>query len=138
MSRKDFFHEAVKNSLIKQRWIITHDLLELEWEEVTVKVDLGAECLIAAERDTEKIAVEVKSFITPSTISDFHTAVGRFLNYQVMLEVNDPERILYLAIPIEIHETFFQSQFVQTVIKRHALKLVIYDPVIEEILQWKK
>ena len=107
MSRKDLFHEAVKQGLIKKQWIITHDPLELEWNEVTVKVNLGAERLIAAEREKEKIAVEIKNFISPSAISDFHTAVGQFLNYQVMLEVCEPNRILYLAVPVETYNTFF-------------------------------
>ena len=137
MSRKDFFHEAVKQGLIKQKWIITDDPLELEWDEVTVKIDLGSERLIAAEREKEKIAVEIKSFIASSRISDFHTAVGQFLNYQVMLEVCEPNRILYLAVPVETYNSFFQTPFARTVIERHQLKLLIYDPVIEEIIEWK-
>ncbi len=59
-------------------------------EEVKVKIDLAAERLIAAERGEEKIAVEIKRFISPSPISDFHTALGQFLNYKIMLEVKDP------------------------------------------------
>jgi hypothetical protein len=38
-------------------------------------VDLGAERLIAAERNLEKIAVEVKSFLAASTIYEFHLVV---------------------------------------------------------------
>jgi len=76
MSAKDLFHEAVKRGLEKDQWMITDDPLELEWEEVKVKIDLAAERLIAAKRGEEKIAVEVKSFIETSTISDFHTALG--------------------------------------------------------------
>jgi hypothetical protein len=53
-----------------------------------------------------------------------------------MLELNDPDRLLYLAVPIETYETFFQSQFAQVAVQRHQLKLVVYDPVIEEIVQW--
>ncbi len=37
---------------------------------------LAAESAIAAERDTEKIAVEIKSFIGDSDISAFHTALS--------------------------------------------------------------
>jgi hypothetical protein len=65
---KDIFHDAVRRGLEKEQWIITDDPLELEWEEVVVKIDLGA------ERDREKIAVEIKSFIGTSAINDFHTA----------------------------------------------------------------
>jgi hypothetical protein len=84
MSAKDLFHEAVKRSLEKEQWHISSDPLELEWEEVKVKIDLAAERLIAAERGREKIAVEVKSFASPSPISEFHTALGQFLNYRII------------------------------------------------------
>ncbi len=82
MSTRDIFHYAVRRALEKEQWTITDDPLELELEEVTVKIDLGAERLIAAERENEKIAVEIKSFISPSAVSDFHKALGQFLNYR--------------------------------------------------------
>ena len=136
MSARDLFHNAVRRGLEKDLWNITSDPLELEWEDVKVKIDIAAERLIAAERGEEKIAVEIKSFIGTSAISDFHTALGQVLNYQIMLEVNEPNRKLYLAIPLEAYETFFQTRFAQTVIARYQLKLIVYDPIIEEIRQW--
>ena len=136
MAAKDLFHEAVRRGLEKDQWIVTDDPLELEWEEVKVKIDLAAERLIAAERGEEKIAVEIKSFIGTSAISDFHTALGQFLNYRIMLEVNEPDRLLYLAVPLETYKTFFQSRFAQVVIERHQLKLIVYEPITEEIVQW--
>lgn len=136
MSAKDVFHDAVKRGLEKEQWQISSDPLELEWEEVKVKIDLAAERLIAAERGEERIAVEIKSFIGTSAISDFHTALGQFLNYRIMLEVNDPDRQLYLAVPVETYETFFQSRFAQVAMERHQLKLVVYNPITEEIVIW--
>jgi CRISPR/Cas system-associated exonuclease Cas4 (RecB family) len=136
MSAKDLFHESVKRGLEKDQWIVTDDPLELEWEEVKVKIDLAAERLIAAKRGGEKIAVEIKSFIGTSAISDFHTALGQFLNYRIMLEAKEPDRQLYLAIPLETYDTFFQSQFAQTVKERYQLKLIVYKPLDEEIVQW--
>ena len=136
MSARDFFHAAVKRGLEKDQWQISSDPLELEWEEVKVKIDLAAERLIAAERGEEKIAVEIKSFISPSPISDFHTALGQFLNYRIMLEFNEPGRLLYLAVPLDTYTTFFQSRFAQVAIKRHHLKLIVYNPITEEIVQW--
>ena len=137
MSSKDLFHDAVKRALEKDRWHISSDPLELAWEEIKVKIDLAAERLIAAERGEEKIAVEIKSFVGTSPISDFHTALGQFLNYRIMLEVKEPERQLYLAVPLETYETFFQSRFAQTAIERHQLKLIVYNPISEEIVQWR-
>lgn len=133
---KDLFHDAVRRGLEKEQWIITDDPLELEWEEVAVKIDLGAERLIAAERDQEKIAVEIKSFIGTSAINDFHTALGQFLNYRIMLEFKEPDRLLYLAVPLETYRTFFQSRFAQVAIERHQLHLLVYEPITEEIVQW--
>jgi len=49
---------------------------------VEMYVDLGAEKLIAAEKNGKKIAVEIKNFLATSNISEFHTAVGQFLNYR--------------------------------------------------------
>jgi glucose-6-phosphate 1-dehydrogenase len=53
-----------------------------------------------------------------------------------MLEVNEPNRLLYLAVPRETYQTFFQSRFAQTAIDRHQIKLIVYDPIMEEIVQW--
>jgi XisH protein len=64
MSRKDQFHEAVKHALEKDGWLITHDPFTIQiGEAVKLKIDLGAESTIAAQRDQEKIAIEIKSFI---------------------------------------------------------------------------
>jgi XisH protein len=50
MSARDLFHLAVRNAVEKDEWVITDDPLEIELEEVTLKIDLGAERLIAAEK----------------------------------------------------------------------------------------
>ncbi len=136
MSKRDLFHTVVKQALQKEGWMITADPLVLEIEEVVVKIDLAADRLIGAERNGEKIAVEVKSFAGDSTVNEFHMALGQCLDYQIMLEENEPDRALYLAVPSDAYTTFFQTRFAQTVLRRYPLKLVIYDPVIEEILEW--
>ncbi len=100
MSAKDAFHDVVKNALKKAGWTITHDPLYISFGGVQMQIDLGAERLIAAERDGEKIAVEVKSFLNTSAISDFHTALGQFLNYRAAIRAEEPERKLYLAVPL--------------------------------------
>jgi hypothetical protein len=138
MSARDLFHESVRRGLAKDGWTIVADPLELEWEGVTVKIDIAADRLISADKGDEKIAIEIKSFISPSAISDFHTALGQCLNYQIMLEVREPDRSLYLAIPVDAYETFFQTSFAKAVISRYNLKLVVYNPIIEEIVQWIK
>lgn len=75
---KDLVHSAVKQALENDGWTITHDPynLSLIQSRRTLSIDLGAERMIAAERGTEKIAVEAKSFIKESFIYDFHEVLG--------------------------------------------------------------
>ena len=74
--RKDKFHEAVKNALIKDGWTITADPLQIKMGEIDAYIDLGAERLLVAEKAGEKIAVEIKSFLGASNIYEFYTAFG--------------------------------------------------------------
>ncbi|RAM50618.1 MAG: fatty-acid oxidation protein subunit alpha [Hapalosiphonaceae cyanobacterium JJU2] len=138
MSAKDIFHDAVRYGLEKEGWVITDDPLRIRAGRVDMQIDLGAKRIIAAQRGEEKIAVEIKSFISPSNISEFHTALGQFLNYRVALEEQQPDRILYLAVPQGAYKTFFNLPFVETVIERFQLSLLIYDPKDEVILEWKR
>ena len=136
---KDVFHQQVKNALIKEGWNITHDPLTIRISEaIKLQIDLAAETTIAAERDSEKIAVEIKSFIGDSDISSFHTALGQYLNYSQALEEQEPNRIVYLAIPFETYYDFFQLPFIQRMLQRYQVKLMIYDPKQEEVQQWIK
>jgi hypothetical protein len=138
MSAKDIFHDAVRNGLEKEGWVIKDDPLRIRAGRVDMQIDLGAKRIIAAEKGEQKIAVEIKSFISPSNISEFHTALGQFLNYRVALEEQQPDRVLYLAVPQGAYKTFFNLPFVETVIERFQLRLVVYDPNDEVILEWKR
>ena len=86
--------------------------------------ELLAECLQSCVRaaaavpgGTELIAVEVKSFVSTSPVTDFHQALGQFINYRIALADKEPGRTLYLAVPEETFEAFF-------------------DPESQEIRQW--
>lgn len=137
MSRRDLFHAAVRHALEKDNWLITHDPFVVQISEtVKLKIDLGAETAIAAQRDHEKIAVEIKTFVADSEISEFHTALGQYLNYLQALEVKEPERVLYLAVPIETYGDFFTIPFIQKMLKRYEINLIVYNPVQETIEAW--
>ncbi|MCL2934946.1 MAG: XisH family protein [Trichodesmium sp. MAG_R03] len=134
---KDIFHQQVKNALIKDRWKITHDPFIIRISEaIKLQIDLAAENAIAAERGSEKIAVEIKSFIADSDISSFHTALGQYLNYCQALEEQEADRIVYLAIPVTTYQDFFQLPFIQRSLKRYQVRLIIYNPKLEVISQW--
>ena len=135
---KDLFHDAVKQALLKEQWIITADPLIIKIEGVKLEIDLAADKVFAAEKAGQKIAVEIKSFLNPSTITDFHAALGQFLNYRLALQRRESDRILYLAVPVDTFESFFQEPFIQDAVKIYKVKLLIYNPIEEAIILWKE
>jgi len=137
MSGKDIFHNTVRSALEKDGWTITHDPLFLQpSQRAKMKIDLGAEKLLSALKGNRRIAVEVKSFVGLSTISEFHTAVGQFLNYRIALEKLEPERVLYLAVPADVYRNFFTDSFIQEVIERWQIKLLVFVVEKQEISLW--
>jgi hypothetical protein len=137
MSAKDIYHNQVRTALEKDGWNITHDPLIIGLSSGRqLRVDLGAEQLIAADKESERIAVEIKSFLAPSTISEFHTALGQFLNYRVALKVKEPERVLFLAVSVDTYNDFFGEEIAQLSVTEYRVKLLIFDPVREEIVKW--
>ncbi len=138
MSKRDTFHYEAKNALIKDGWTITDDPFLIRYDDTDMYADLGAEKLIAAQKEKEKIVVEVKSFTEGSLVSQFHMAVGQFIDYKICLEEIEPERILFLAVPFDAFHTFFRKRLAQTVIKRFDIRIIVFDVKKEEIARWIK
>jgi len=136
MPAKDFFHDTVKNALDKDGWIITDENLFIKIDKIEFYIDLAAERILVAEKAGQKIAVEVKSFIGVSVVSEFHTALGQFLNYRSALRKKEPERILYLAVSFDVYDDFFRSSFIQEVIAEHQLRILVFDSQKEEVVLW--
>ncbi|NEP53411.1 MAG: fatty-acid synthase [Moorea sp. SIO3C2] len=137
MPAKDLYHETVKAALIKDGWSITDEPFTLEVGGRDLFVDLGAEKLLIAQRKNQKIAVEVKSFISASPVRDFEQALGQYFLYEDLIKKLYPERELYLAVRHSIYNSFFKEELVQIVIESRHLKLLIFDENQEEITLWK-
>ena len=99
-------------------------------------IDLGAEALLGAEKNDEKIAVEIKSFLGSSAVTEFHAAFGQYLEYRTALQATHSKRLLYLAIPLDIYETFFQRYFIQQLLREYQCYLLVYHPKEEVIVTW--
>ncbi len=94
MPAKDVYHDHVRNVLENDGWTITSDPLFMRAGGRKIYIDLAAEKIILASKETEQIAVEVKSFIGASPLNNFHEALGQFLLYQEVLDEKDPQRQL--------------------------------------------
>ncbi|MBL7787753.1 MAG: XisH family protein [Chitinophagales bacterium] len=138
MSRRDEYHEIAKNALINDGWTITADPMDLTIGGVELLADLAAEKILAAEKENDKIAVEIKSFLGQSPVSEFHKALGQYENYKLSLEILEPDRKIWLAIPIEAWENFFQREFIQKSIKRYQIELIVFDTQTQKIIAWIK
>ncbi|MEM9832988.1 MAG: element excision factor XisH family protein [Bacteroidota bacterium] len=82
MAAKDKYHSHIIEALKKDDWIITHDPYIIETQGVNYQVDLGAEKVIAAEKSGVKIAIEVKSFLKESTVSEFDISTKTILEWK--------------------------------------------------------
>ena len=135
---KDKYHYTVKRALEKDGWTITHDPLRYKVGARKIEIDLGAEQLIGAEKGTEKIAVEVKSFLGVSEITDFYHALGQYQVYLKAIEYNEPERVLFLAVPSDIFDSLFIDDLPKIVIESYNVHVISFDINSETVVLWKK
>ena len=136
MPARDAYHEAVKQALIKDGWVITHDPLTIRYGGFDFFIDLGAESLIGASREGRKIAVEIKTFNSPSFLRDFHEAMGQFINYRVALAHHEPQRILFLAVSVPLFDFAFSTEFVKVATETNRVKVLVFDEQQEVIVRW--
>ena len=133
---RDLFHTAVREALEFDGWLITHDPYPIRAMGRDYEVDLGAEQLFAAEKDAQKIAVEVKSFVSPSVAYEFHAVMGQYLNYHTFMAIQEPDRTLWLAISSSVYDSFFREPATQLIVVKFGLNLVIFDKQSRTIEQW--
>ncbi len=138
MPKKDIYHDIVKEALIKDGWTVTHDPFTLlSKKEGGLQTDLGAEKIITAEKGLKKIAVEVKSFTTPSAIHEFIKSSGQYRAYIVAMRIKKNERMMYLAIPTFAWKSLENKELVQALITDSSIHLILFDPIEKVIKSWK-
>jgi XisH protein len=133
---KDIYHAIVKKALTSDGWTITHDPYPIKVLGRDYEVDLAGERFFAAQRGTQKIAVEVKSFLAPSLAYEFHGVLGQYLNYLTFMELQEPDRILFLAVPLNTYNEFFQLPATQIIVTKFSINIVVFNNLDSTIVQW--
>jgi hypothetical protein len=129
----------VRRALEEEGWVITHDPYSLHHrKEGGLQTDLGAEKIITAEKESSRIAVEVKSFVHISIMHDFLLAVGQYYVYKKILAKNDPNRVLYIALPDFVFNRIEKFEWAQEVIRDLSIKFVLYNTNSQTITSWKE
>ena len=90
---------------------------------------------MAAEKAGKRIAVEVKSILGASPMHDLELALGQFLLYRSILEEQEPDRVLFLAIPEEPADMLHEPVG-QLLIAKHLFQVVVFDPQKDDIRRW--
>lgn len=136
MPQRDVYHDVVKAALLEDGWTITHDPLVLSFGERNLRVDLGAEAPIAAEREGRKIAVEIKSFVGRSEMTDLERALGQYSLYSFLIGRQEPSRRLYLAIPEDAYLSVFDTAEGRDLIAAQGIRLVVFRALEMVIVKW--
>jgi hypothetical protein len=128
MPDKDIYHDRVRIALVKDGWTIPHDPLSLKVGNKDLFIDLAAQKLLTAEKQGQRIAVEIKSFLGTSEIEDLKNALGQYVLYQKILHHLKSDKILYLAIRDTIFNHLFSQDIGQVLLADESLKLLVFDP----------
>lgn len=78
----------------------------------------------------------MKSFLKISFLNEFHSVVGQYLNYAAFLQLQEPDRILFLAVPLDVYEKHFLQPAIEYIINKFALNLIVYNSQTKVIVQW--
>lgn len=68
---RDLFHNIVKQSLEAEGWQITHDPFPVDYGDVQMQIDLGAERLFAAELEDKKLLLKSKALLNLQLYQNF-------------------------------------------------------------------
>ncbi|MGK7932965.1 MAG: element excision factor XisH family protein, partial [Microcystaceae cyanobacterium] len=112
------------------------DPLSLKIGNKDLFIDIAAEKLLVAEKEEQKIAVEVKSFIGTSEVEDLKNALGQFILYEKILKSQLSKRTLYLAVRESTFDSLFSQEIGQILLKDDTLRMIVFDPEQEVITQW--
>ena len=136
MPRKDAFHDAFRNALIKDGWTITHDPYTIYRGKQALYIDIAAETPLSAEKDGRKIAVEIKSLLVKVDMPEYERALGQFVLYRSLLKRKEPGWTLYLAVSSRAYKEYFFPGEGRDLIADENLKIIVFDHMTEVVKQW--
>lgn len=135
MPNEDRYHPVVLQCLKKAGWSIVK---EQEYISIGTHNDSNRRLYIdiKAQRDDEQLAlIEVKG-LERSPVHELMELLGQYLIYRMALDYLAIEIPLYIAISEIAYQDIIQHVLGQEMMSRHAVPLLVFDPVKEEILKW--
>jgi hypothetical protein len=135
MPAKDKYHDQMVNALKNDGWRIVEENVVVGDEVRQLFID------ILARRETdesvEAVLVEVKVFEdAKSPMTYLQKAIGQYMLYKAFLAYTDKPIPLYLAVPLSIYNDLFSESIINYAVQFLKMKMVIFDPVQEQIVKW--
>ena len=84
--------------------------------------------MLIAEKENQKIAIEIKSFVGTSEVEDLKNALGQYVLYEKIIKRQLLDRTLYLAIREATYNNLFRQEIGQILLEEKTLKLIIFNP----------
>lgn len=132
MPAKDRLHDTVVRALQKEGWR-TKSQVEIVLRKRRLWVDIRA---IQSTQDY-MVLLEVKGFERMRSPIDYlASAIGKYVLYRAALEHTGIRDSLYLAVPIDAYRGILSEPVGEVIRLRERIKLMVFDPIAEEILQW--
>ncbi|MBA3869637.1 MAG: fatty-acid synthase [Anaerolineae bacterium] len=133
MPAKDYYHDSVVNGLIKDGWTITNEQFPIRVAERRFWIDIRA----TKSNGETIILVEVKRFYPgQSMVEALENALGQYMLYVAALKYVEENAQLILAIPLLAYNGIFSEPIGEVIRQTFNLKLAVFDPETEEIIQW--
>jgi hypothetical protein len=136
MPAKNVYHSVVRDALVADGWTVTDDPLFLRVGERDLYIDLAAERAGGEVVAIELIAVEVQTFGGHSPVAALQQAIGQFGMYRTVLDDQQPERVLYLAVPFEVYDGILTEPLGERMVEQFGVKLLLFDPDRRRALRW--
>jgi XisH protein len=136
MPAKDIYHDAVKQALVSDGWLILSEDYILEYGGDKLYADIAAEKSITAERHGQQIIVEVKSFLGRSFFNDLELAIGQYIIYRNILQAKQLDFQIYLAVTTGVYQSKFQKKLAKLIVQTNQVKLLVFDPERKVVEQW--
>ncbi len=133
MPARDRCEPQVIQALQKDGWTLVSQPFSIR----VSRVENALADLSFRRDETTVIVIEVKCFdgIRPLQDELYH-AVGQYIFYRNAMRLVGLNLPLFLTVPLEVYQTFFQRQTVQAVIQEAKIQIIVVDIDREEIDQW--